>query len=214
VRAQGDIGVIGKGTEAGAQLRAFIERIERLLEEKKTIGDDVKAVFAEAKASSFDTRTMRNVIKLRKLDVEERQATLTLLDTYLHAIGMEEKSPLTIAIGVAGIDIAAREQAVEFLKGIVPAGAEIILKIGGAPLRIWRDDSGTARAEEVTEIEAKPRPGKSVGKKKRKDHLTVVKLDEHRGPDPVKDAADRAEERAERLAQGLPPLDDDNPSAD
>ncbi|MEZ5839234.1 MAG: DUF2312 domain-containing protein [Hyphomicrobiales bacterium] len=76
------------GGVAGAQLRSFIERIERLEEEKKTISDDIKDVFAEAKATGFDVKTMRQVIRIRKQDKEERQEAEALLDLYLHALGM------------------------------------------------------------------------------------------------------------------------------
>ena len=70
------------------QLKAFVERIERLEEEKKTIADDIKDVFAEAKAMGFDTKALRTVIRLRKQDVSERQEQQAILDTYLHALGM------------------------------------------------------------------------------------------------------------------------------
>lgn len=76
------------GGVAREQLTAFIERIERLEEEKKTIADDVKDVYAEAKANGFDTKAMRKVIALRKLDQDERMEQEAILDTYLHALGM------------------------------------------------------------------------------------------------------------------------------
>lgn len=75
-------------TVAAGQLRAFIERIERLEEEKKTISDDVKEVFAEAKGTGFDTKAMRTIIRLRKKDQAERQEEQTVLDLYLAALGM------------------------------------------------------------------------------------------------------------------------------
>lgn len=73
---------------AGKQLLAFVERHERLQEEKDAIGDDQKEVMAEAKAMGFDTATIRKLIKLRKMDPAERQEAEALLDLYLHAIGM------------------------------------------------------------------------------------------------------------------------------
>jgi len=72
------------------QLRAFVERIERLEEEKKTIADDVKEVYGEAKAMGFDTKVLRRVIAIRKLDQNERMEQEAVLDTYLHALGMIE----------------------------------------------------------------------------------------------------------------------------
>ena len=73
---------------AREQLRAFVERIERLEEEKKTIADDIKDVYAEAKANGFDTKVLRKVVSLRKQDMDERMEQEAVLDTYLHALGM------------------------------------------------------------------------------------------------------------------------------
>ncbi|TPK77109.1 DUF2312 domain-containing protein [Mesorhizobium sp. B2-3-3] len=75
-------------TVAAGQLRAFIERIERLEEEKKTISDDIKEVFAEAKGTGFDTKAMRTIIRLRKKDQAERQEEDAILDLYMAALGM------------------------------------------------------------------------------------------------------------------------------
>jgi len=76
------------GTAASKQLKSFIERIERLEEEKKGIADDIRDVFAEAKGTGFDTKVMRQVIRLRKKDTAERQEEEALLDLYMHALGM------------------------------------------------------------------------------------------------------------------------------
>ncbi|HLQ90115.1 MAG TPA: DUF2312 domain-containing protein [Xanthobacteraceae bacterium] len=70
------------------QLRAFIERVERLEEEKKALADDIRDVFAEAKGTGFDVKALRAVLKLRKQDVDERREHETILETYLHALGM------------------------------------------------------------------------------------------------------------------------------
>jgi uncharacterized protein (UPF0335 family) len=70
------------------QLRAFIERIERLEEEKKTIADDIKDVYGEAKGTGFDTVIMKRVISLRKKDEQKRLEEEAILDTYLAALGM------------------------------------------------------------------------------------------------------------------------------
>jgi uncharacterized protein (UPF0335 family) len=70
------------------QLKAFVERIERLEEEKKSLANDVKDVYGEAKASGFDVRALRHIIGLRKLDVNERKEQEAIVDTYLAALGM------------------------------------------------------------------------------------------------------------------------------
>lgn len=75
-------------TVAAGQLRAFLERIERLTEEKQTIADDIKEVFAEAKGTGFDTKAMRQLIKIRKQDQAERQEAESILELYMNALGM------------------------------------------------------------------------------------------------------------------------------
>ncbi len=78
------------GGVAADQLRSIIERIERLEEEKQAIADDIKEVYAEAKANGFDTKTLRAVIRIRKQDSAERQEQEALLDLYLRALGMAQ----------------------------------------------------------------------------------------------------------------------------
>ncbi len=70
------------------QLRAFIERIERLEEEKAALLADLREVYAEAKGTGFDVKTLRSVVRLRKQENSERYEQQALLDTYLHALGM------------------------------------------------------------------------------------------------------------------------------
>lgn len=70
------------------QLRTIIERIERLEEEKKTIADDIKEVFAEAKGNGFDVKTLRNLLKARKVEATEREEQEAMLDLYMSALGM------------------------------------------------------------------------------------------------------------------------------
>ena len=69
-------------------LKAFVERVERLEEEKKAITDDIRDVYAEAKGSGFDVKALRTIVRLRKLDADERREQETILETYMHALGM------------------------------------------------------------------------------------------------------------------------------
>ena len=78
--------MVQAGGVAGDQLRSFIERIERLEEEKKGIAEDVKEVYANAKSLGFDPKVMRKVIALRKMDQADRQEQESLLDIYMHAV--------------------------------------------------------------------------------------------------------------------------------
>ncbi|MER8924320.1 DUF2312 domain-containing protein [Mesorhizobium sp. M0859] len=75
-------------TVAAGQLRAYIERIERLESEKQTIALDIKEVYSEAKGTGFDTKAMREIVRLRKKDQAERQEAETILDLYKAALGM------------------------------------------------------------------------------------------------------------------------------
>ena len=79
---------MAEGTVAADQLRLFIERIERLEEEKKGIADDVRDVYAEAKANGYDTKTMRSIVRLRRMEKHARDEMDALLDTYRTALGI------------------------------------------------------------------------------------------------------------------------------
>jgi len=76
------------GGVAGDHLKSFIERIERLEEEKKALGDDIRDVYSEAKANGFEVKIMRQIVKIRKMDKDELDEQEALLDTYLLALGM------------------------------------------------------------------------------------------------------------------------------
>ena len=75
-------------TFAKDQLKAIVERIERLEEEKKTISDDIRDVYAEAKGNGYDVKALRVIVRMRKQDADERREHETILETYLHALGM------------------------------------------------------------------------------------------------------------------------------
>ena len=77
------------GGIAADQLRSYIERIERLDEEKKVLAEDIKEVFSEAKSNGFDVKIMRQVLKLRKMDKDDRDDVETLLNLYCKALGMQ-----------------------------------------------------------------------------------------------------------------------------
>ena len=70
------------------QLKAVVERIEKLEEEKKATADDIKEVYAEAKGNGFDVTALRTIVRLRKQDVDERKEQEAVLETYMHALGM------------------------------------------------------------------------------------------------------------------------------
>jgi uncharacterized protein (UPF0335 family) len=70
------------------QLKSIIERIEKLEEEKKATSDDIRDVYAEAKGNGFDAKALRTIVRMRKMDVDERREQQDVLETYLHALGM------------------------------------------------------------------------------------------------------------------------------
>lgn len=77
------------GGVAGKRLKSFLDRVERLEEEKKGLADDIKDIYAEAKGVGFDVKTMRKILKLRKMEVEKRREEEELLELYKAAIGLE-----------------------------------------------------------------------------------------------------------------------------
>ena len=79
---------MAKASFAKDRLRGFVERVERLEEEKKALSDDIKEVYAEAKGEGFDVKTLRQVIRLRKMDKADFQEAEAMLDLYLSALGM------------------------------------------------------------------------------------------------------------------------------
>jgi len=91
------------------RLKSFIERIERLEEERAAISGDVRDVYAEAKGVGYDVKTMRKVVQIRKLDAAERAEQEALLDVYLHALGMVDRIEARAAAGESAREIAKAE---------------------------------------------------------------------------------------------------------
>jgi uncharacterized protein (UPF0335 family) len=77
------------GGVAGKRLKSFLDRVERLEEEKKGLADDIKEIYAEAKGTGFDVKTMRKILKLRKMETDKRREEEELLELYKAAIGLE-----------------------------------------------------------------------------------------------------------------------------
>ena len=75
---------------SGARLKSFLERIERIEEEKKALGEDIRDIYSEAKSTGFDPKIMRKIVSLRKTALEKRREERELLDLYMSAIGMAE----------------------------------------------------------------------------------------------------------------------------
>jgi uncharacterized protein (UPF0335 family) len=85
---RGGLSMPDVGGIAGERLKSFIERVERLEEEKRALAEDIKEVYAEAKGVGFDVKIMRQIVKIRKMDQDELDEQETLLDVYKRALGM------------------------------------------------------------------------------------------------------------------------------
>jgi uncharacterized protein (UPF0335 family) len=92
------------------QLKSIIERIERLEEEKKAIAEDIRDVYTEAKGNGYDVKAMRTIVRMRKQDANERAEQETILETYMHALGMLADLPLgQAALKKAGAQVDLEE---------------------------------------------------------------------------------------------------------
>ncbi len=192
-------------SEASTALKSFLERVERLEEERKTLGDDVRLVYAEAKADGFDPKAIRAMVKRRRKDPGEAAEEDTILETYMHAVGMIPENPLAAAVSRLSVDTLARDQVIDAFKQMVPINGEIIARVGGAPMRIWRDEAGLAYAEEYVEPKAKPAEKTGRSLKPSATVLSIVPADS------VKAAADAAEARARRKKPADEPAETDEP---
>lgn len=192
---------------AAERLKTYLSAIDRLESEKQEIADEIRAHYAEAKAEGFDPKGIRGMVKRRRAKnptklVEDEQ----LLEQYMHAVGMLPENPLAAAIAALAGDELGRDQVIDGFKQMVPAGGEVIAKVGGEPVRIWRDETGTAFVEPYAE----PKPAEKSGKAmKGGGSATVLSIVPK---DPVKAAADRAERRARHEAERAgEPVDDEEP---
>lgn len=160
----------GTNRVKGEELRTFVERIERLIADKKLISDDISVVKAEAKAAGYSPKYIAALIKLRKLSPSEREEHEAMLDLYMSAVGMAKDTPLFRHIDTMGVDVAAQEKVIDALKLLAPETGELTIQVGASPkMRIWRDKDGV-HVEEVIDpppsapaTTAEPgRSGKSV----------------------------------------------------
>ncbi|MCK1684271.1 DUF2312 domain-containing protein [Bradyrhizobium sp. 147] len=144
---------------AAADLKSYIERVERVAQERRELGDEIRAILAEAKASGFDPKAIRKIVKRRDEDPSVVQQEDAILEQYMHAIGMIPENPLAAAVAALAGDGLARDQVIEAFQKLVPMFGEIIANVGGDPMRIWRDETGKAYAEVY--VPPKPKPEKT-----------------------------------------------------
>jgi uncharacterized protein (UPF0335 family) len=120
---------MAEGVVAADQLRLFIERVERLEEEKKGIADDIRDVYAEAKANGYDPKIMRACVRLRKLETHTRQEHDAMLDTYREALGMANSEYYRRPSVAPASEPTPLEEAID-KPSLVDAVAEKILEAG------------------------------------------------------------------------------------
>lgn len=158
---------IGHNAATGAQIRSFVERLERLNEEKANIALDIREVLAEAKALGFDTKVLKECIKIRRTAPDDRAHFEEVLGIYLEAIGMSRgPGPLFRFSNLGAIDTAAREQVIDRMKDFVPdfGLGDIVVNMGGRPVRLVRD--GTGKVKMLDAGEPKPEAPKAPPKPK------------------------------------------------
>ena len=129
-------------TETREELKSYVERIERIVEEINALKDDQRALFAEAKSKGYDTKSMRRIIKRRQKDANELAEHEAIDDTYMHALGMTSENPLHVQVAKLVKDGVARDQVIEALQLLIPVNGEIIASVGGQPMRLWRQRTG------------------------------------------------------------------------
>jgi uncharacterized protein (UPF0335 family) len=148
---------LGQNTPSAVALSSFVERIERIRADKKQLGEDEALVIAEAKSQGFVPAAIKHVIKLRGMKPSQREEAESIVDSYLHALGMAPDTPLFRSVGMMAVDTASREQVIEALKRLVPDSGSIIVDAGGKPVRLVRGDDGQVTVTDWVEPAPAPR---------------------------------------------------------
>lgn len=149
---------IGKNTIQGKRLLEIIEQSEAYDADKKEISDLNSALMAAAKAEGFNSKAINLLKRRRKMKPIDRQEADEIFHAYEHAIGMDEEPPLFRAISEMAKDALTRESLLESMKQLAPPQGDIILRMGGEPVRVYRDKDGIAHVEPYIE-KAKREPG-------------------------------------------------------
>lgn len=142
---------LGRGTAAAQELANIVDRVEWLAAQRKQISEDISAVMSEGKAKGFNLKGIRNVIRKRAQKPHDRQEEESILDLYLHALGMESETPLHRHVEAMTVDTAAREEVIEALKAFVPDNGSITVEAGGKPVQLTRDADGKVSVHDVVE---------------------------------------------------------------
>lgn len=153
---------VGHNTIQGKRLLEIIEQSEVYDAEKKDISDLNSALMAAAKAEGFNSKAINLMKRRRKMKPHDRQESDDLFHAYSHAIGMDDEPPLFRAISEMAKDTLTRETLLENFKELAPPEGDIILRMGGEPVRVYRDKDGIAHVEPYIE-KPKREPGAPKG---------------------------------------------------
>lgn len=160
---------LGKNTIEANALRGIVDEVEAVDLEMKTLRERKAAIMARAKSEGFTPAGIRYVVKARAMKPHDRQEAETVRDMYMHAMGLDEEPPLFRSIAALAQDEMSREKLIESFGQMCPPDGEIIMKVGGAPVRIWRDKGGDVHNEPykdpATRAAATPagrRPGRTT----------------------------------------------------
>jgi uncharacterized protein (UPF0335 family) len=154
---------IGKNSIQGKRLLEIIEQSEVYDADKKELSDLNAALMGAAKAEGFNTKAISVLKKRRRMKPHDRQEGDEIFHAYSHAIGMDDEPPLFRAISEMARDSLTREGLLESMKELAPPEGDIILRMGGEPVRVYRDKDGIAHVEPYVSEKAKREPGAPKG---------------------------------------------------
>lgn len=142
---------LGKNTVEGTKLLGIVTEVEQVRAQKKELAAQESSIMAAAKAEGFNPNGIRYLVKVREMKPHDRQEAEALRDSYLHAIGMDEEPPLFRLMGAMAKDAATREQLIAKFKEFAPTEGDIVLRMGGEPVRLYRDKAGDVHVEPFVE---------------------------------------------------------------
>lgn len=153
---------MGRNTIQGKRLLEIIEQSEAYDVQKKDISELNSALMAAAKAEGFNTKAINYLKKRRKMKPHDRQEADDIAQVYSHAIGMDDEPPLFRALSEMAKDTLTRESLIDSFKQLAPPQGDIILRMGGEPVRVYRDKDGEAHVEPYIEKAKKEKAAKST----------------------------------------------------
>ncbi len=168
---------IGKNTISSEKLNSFVERVEHIDAEKKSLTQDRAVIMAEAKADGFTPSAINFVVKVRKQKPHDRQEKEAMREMYLHAMGLDVVPPLFRYAGLAAVDVSVREQVIERMREFVPNDGHIDVKFGAETIRLKRLKDGNVTDEVVVPQMVKKQQNFSAENLK-SQHLEIPDVDE------------------------------------